>query len=143
MLTRVRKLKETIATWPHVSVRPHMFSAEEFRFDKAEIGHVHAWGAVDIPFTRAIREVLLEEHLAAEHRWVPNSGWTTFQIRSDKDLEHALWHMQLSYLRYALKAEAQPSDLLQKEIKRLHLSPRLASLLEQFVPTRRTATGVS
>jgi hypothetical protein len=140
MLTRVRKLKQTVAAWPHVSVRPHQFSADEFRFDNAEVGHVHAWGTADIPFPRAIRDALLEEHLAEEHRWVPNSGWTTFQIHSDKDLEHALWLMRLSYLRYALKTEVHPSHLLREEVERLHLNPRLASLLAQFVPSR-TKTG--
>ena len=49
---------------------------------------------------RGMREVFRSE----EHRWVPNSGWITFQMRSEKDLSHALWLMRLSYLRYALKS---------------------------------------
>src|ERR1700682_5468815 len=34
---------------------------------------------------------------------VPNSGWTTFHVRDEGDLDHALSLMRLSYLRYALK----------------------------------------
>jgi hypothetical protein len=96
MDSRERKLKEQVAAWPHISTRPHRFGGREFRFGRAEVGHVHFGGTVDIPFTRAIRDVLLEGGLAEKHLWVPDSGWTTFRIRSDKDLEHALWLMRLS-----------------------------------------------
>src|SRR5258707_14991274 len=39
----------------------------------------------------SLRNALLENGLAEEHHWVPNSGWITFQIRSEEDLSHALW----------------------------------------------------
>jgi hypothetical protein len=136
MASRVRTFLQTVSTWPHISVHSHQFEAQEFRFDKAEVGHVHLWGTVDIPFPRAIRDALLEEHLAERHRWVPDSGWITFRIRNDKDLEHALWLMRLSYLRYALKSDSNPLILLEQQIERLHLNPKLATLLAQFVPAR-------
>src|SRR5213080_1043036 len=80
-------------------------------FRKAEVGHIHIGGIVDIPFTRPIHDALLAEGLAEEHRWVPNSGWITFRIRADHDLKHALWLMRLSYLRYALKSATEPRKL--------------------------------
>jgi Protein of unknown function (DUF2891)/Family of unknown function (DUF5519) len=43
----------------------------------------------------------------------PNSGWITFQMRSEKDLSHALWLMRLSYLRYALKISTDPQKLFE------------------------------
>jgi hypothetical protein len=136
MRSHAQKFETEVSAWPHISVHPHRFGGREFRLEKAEVGHVHTWGAVDIPFTRAIRDALLEEALAEEHRWVPNSGWTTFHMRSEKDLEHALWLMRLSYLRYALKAESDPDRLLIQATEDLHLTPRFASLLAQFVPAR-------
>jgi hypothetical protein len=39
---------------------------------------VHECGVVDILFPRSIRDALLAEGLAEEHRWVPNSGWAHF-----------------------------------------------------------------
>jgi hypothetical protein len=54
----------------------------EFRFRSAEIGHVHEGGIVDIPFPRSVRDALLDERLAEEHYWVPNSGWVTYRVRS-------------------------------------------------------------
>ena len=94
---------------------------------------------MDIPFPRPVRNALLAEGLAEEHRWVPNSGWITFHVHSEKDLSHALWLMRLSYLRYALKTVTDPRALLEQESEELHLSPEFRSLLEPFLP--RTARG--
>lgn len=130
----LKQLEDEVSTWSNVSVHPHRFGGKEFRFGKAEIGHVHRGGTVDIPFPRAVRDALLEEGQAEEHRWVPNSGWTTFEVRRQADVAHAVELMRISYLRYALKAASDPHALLKRETRTLHLSPRVASLLEQLAP---------
>jgi len=117
-----------------VSVHPHRFGGREFVVGDAEIGHVHTGGVVDIPFPRAIRDALLDEGRAEEHRWVPNSGWITFRERGEDDFRHALWLLRLSYLRYALKTASDPATMLAQESTHLRLSPRFKSLLEPFLP---------
>lgn len=134
------RLKDEVSSWPGASVHPHRFAALEYRIGKAEVGHVHFWGEVDIPFPRPVHDFLLERELAVEHRWVPNSGWTTFRIRSQKDVEHASWLMRLSWLRYALKSAAQPAHLLATEAERLHFSSALVEILARFIPTRMAAS---
>lgn len=141
MATYLKNLEDEVSTWPSISMHPHRFGGREFRFGKAEVGHVHTGGIVDIPFPRPVRDALLAEGLAEEHRWVPDSGWITFRIRGDGDLKHALWLMRLSYLRYSLKKAIDPRQLLEQESEELHLSPRFKSLLEPFVP--KTANYVS
>ena len=133
-MNRLRNIDEVISKWPNVSTHPHRFGGTEFCFGSAEIGHVHIGGVVDIPFPRPVRDALLARGLVEEHRWVPNSGWTTFHVRSDEDFKSALWLMRLSYLRYALKAVADPRRLLEQESAELGLSPQFKSLLEPFVP---------
>jgi hypothetical protein len=130
----LRRLEDEVSAWPNVSAHPHRFGGREFRFGKAEIGHVHRDGTVDIPFPRAVRDALLEEGQAEEHRWVPNSGWTTFKVRTESDIHDAIGLLRISYLRYALKAASDPHELLKQESKSLHLSPRFISLLEIFAP---------
>jgi hypothetical protein len=78
---------------------------------------------VDIPFTRAVRDALLADGLAEEPGWVLNSGWTTFQVPGEVDLQRALWLMRLSYLRYAFKTASDPSGMLERESEELGLSP--------------------
>ncbi len=123
-----QKLEDEITLWPNVSTHPHRFGGQEFLFGKAEIGHIHVGEIVDIPFTRPIRDALIDEGLAEQHHWVPNSGWITFRIREEKDFAHAVWLMRLSYLRYALKRNPDPLGLLEKESQVLHLSPRFKRL---------------
>jgi len=142
MMRYVKKLEDEVSAWPQMSVHPHRFGGREFRFGSAEVGHVHTGGLVDIPFPRSVRDALLADGLAAEHHWVPNSGWISFQVRSDQDLTHALWLMRLSYLRYALKAAPDPRRLFEQESEALHLNPEFRSLLERFLP-RKTSPAVT
>lgn len=128
------ELERQVLSWPDVSAHPHRFGGLEFRFRAAEIGHVHAGGIVDIPFPRSVHDALLEEGLAEEHHWVPNSGWITYRVRGKNDFGHALWLIRLSYLRYALKTAADPLTLVERESEQLHLSPRLKTLLAAFLP---------
>jgi hypothetical protein len=130
----LRRLEDTVASWPRISVHSHRFGGCEFRFANAEVGHVHEGGIVDIPFPRSVRDALLAEDLAEEHRWVPNSGWITFRVRSDRDIQQAIWLMRLSYFRYALKAAADPREMFTQANRELQLTTRFKSLLEQFVP---------
>lgn len=130
----IKQLEDEVSAWPNVSVHPHRFGGKEFRFGKAEIGHVHRGGTVDIPFPRAVRDALLEEGRAEEHRWVPNSGWATFEVRGEADVARAVELMRISYLRYALKVASDPREFLRQESKALHLSPRYVSLLQRLIP---------
>lgn len=134
MLQARSVLKEEVSSWEGVSVHPHQFAAQEYRYGRAEVGHVHFWGDVDIPFPRSIRDFLLEKKLAEPHRWIPDSGWTTFRIRGDEDVAHAIWLMRLSYLRYALKSAIEAAPLLEFEDQRYSFGPGLVFMLSLFVP---------
>ena len=133
-MIQVQGLIEEVSKWPDVTIHPHRFGGREFRFGKAEIGHVHPGGTLDIPFPRPIRDALLKGGHAEEHRWVPDSGWTTFQIRREGDFAHALELLRLSYLRYAVKTAADPHDFLKQEKEALKLLPEFVVLLEGVVP---------
>jgi hypothetical protein len=138
-IAMIQELKANVAQWPGVSVRGHRFGGTEFCFGKAEIGHTHPGGIVDIPMPRAIHDALLEEGMAEQHRWAPESGWITFRIRDEKGLQHALWLMRLSYLRYALKQSDNPQTFFEQETEALSLSPRFVDLLAKFLPANARA----
>jgi hypothetical protein len=137
-MEHLKRFEQEVSAWGNISVHPHRFGGREFRFGSAEVsaevGHVHTGGVVDIPFPRSVRDALLAEGLAVEHRWVPNSGWTTFQVRTEADFRHAVWLLRLSYLRYAMKTAANPRELLEQQSDELRLRPRFRSLLEPFLP---------
>ena len=130
---QVKELEKEVTSWQGVTAHSHRFAGREFRFGDAEIGHVHVGGVVDIPFTRAIRDALLAAGLAEEHRWVPDSGWTTFRVRREDQLQHAIWLMHLSYARYAIKKSAAPRKTFEEESLGLGLQEPFLSLLRKFV----------
>src|SRR6516225_8814787 len=138
-MKHVERREREISSWPGVSTHSHRFGGREFRFKAAEIGHVHTDGTVDIPFPRSVRDALLAEGLAQEHRWVPHSGWITFQIRGEEDFKHAVWLMRLSDLRYALKTASDPRQYLDEQSEELQLSPQLKSLFQLFLPRSAAA----
>jgi len=131
----LKSLEEEVSGWPLISVRAQRFGGREFRLGSAELGHMHHHGMVDIPFPRPLRNALLAEGLAEKHHWIPDSGWITFQVRTERDLKHAVWLMRLSYLRYALKTASDPRELLNRQREELHLSAKFSALLEPFLPT--------
>lgn len=128
-----------VMSWVGVTSHPHRFGGREYRFGSAEVGHMHAGGTLDIPFPRPIRDMLLVDGLAEQHRWVPNSGWATFQLRRERDLEHAIWLMRLSYLRYALKKASDPQSTLERHATEMRLTPRYRALIEEFLPKSQAA----
>jgi hypothetical protein len=99
-----------VSIWDGVSVEPHRFGGREFKLDNIEIGHIHNGGLVDIPFTRAIREQLVAENLAEPHHILPESGWISFYMRRDGDLEKALWLLKLSYLQKRINRSRKLPD---------------------------------
>lgn len=129
-----KELEREVASWPSVTVHSHRFGGREFLFGKAQVGHVH-WGrTIDIPFSRAIRDALITDGLAREHRWVPNSGWVTFHLRTTPDLHHALWLIRLSYLRYASRAAGDPYSFLEREAHAMKLNSTYECLLRKSIP---------
>lgn len=95
-------LVEQVSAWPDVSTSEHRFSGVEFRLGAREIGHAHAYGAIDIPFTVKIRDALIRSERAERHHWLPNSGWTT--VRAEHGIDNALKLLRLSYLRIQRKS---------------------------------------
>jgi len=136
MIEYLKMLEGQTCTLPGVSAHPHRFGGRVFRLGRSEVGHVHNDGAVEIPLTPSFRDELLAEGLAEKHRTSPESGWITFHVRSEKDVDHAAWLLRLSYLRFALKAVPDPGKRFEQESARLRLSPRIKAVLERFVPER-------
>jgi hypothetical protein len=94
----VEKLIDDVGSWIGVTVGEHRFGGTEWRVGPREIGHVHAWGMLDIAYLRALRDVLIEENQTGVHHLLDQSGWTTFYIQHPDDLDHARWLVRLSYL---------------------------------------------
>jgi len=96
-------------------------------------------GVVDVLFTRAIRDQLLREHLAEQHRYQPNSGWVTWRLKTGRDFDRARWLLRLSYLRRLSRptqneVAGAAFRRVKAEVSGLKLSDELRALVEHDVP---------
>jgi hypothetical protein len=132
MRESIEHIKQTVTGWPGIIANPHRFGGLEFNLGTVEIGHIHANGMVDIPFNTKIRTLLLAENRAEPHHLLPETGWITFYIHSESDVEEALWLFRLSYLFYATRSSnrAAIGDTLDvpAALEALHLSHDLQTV---------------
>lgn len=99
----MKALVDEVSGWPRVTSHAHRFGGTEFRVGGREIGHVHWFGIVDIPFTVRVRDALIAAGRAEQHHWLPDSGWTTVRV-SRHGRENAQELLRLSYLRIRMKS---------------------------------------
>jgi hypothetical protein len=93
------RIEREVASWDGVTVHPHRFGGVEFRLGKRELGHLHGDRLADLPFRRALRDMLVETGRAEPHHVLPDSGWVSKPIRSDEDAAEAVELFRLSYER--------------------------------------------
>lgn len=137
----VERLVDDVGSWPGVTVGEHRFGGTEWRVGPREIGHIHAWGMLDIAYLRALRDALVEEDETGSHHLLDESGWTTFYIQHPDDYDHARWLLRLSYLYHvsvlkktAAGAEEFAAIDVTSELADLDLSDAVRSAFERRRP---------
>jgi hypothetical protein len=54
MMNFLKQFEVEVSAWLNISAHPHRFGGRKFLFGSAEVGHIHAGGIVDIPFSRSV-----------------------------------------------------------------------------------------
>lgn len=88
-----------VMSWPGVTSHPHRFGGVEFRVGRRQLGHLHGDQIADIPLPRALRDELVAEGRVRIHRWRPDSGWVTVDIRTDAGKAEAVRLLRIGYER--------------------------------------------
>ncbi len=91
------QINAAVLGWPAVTGHPHRFGGTEYLLGKREIGHVHGNYLVDIPFPTKVRDELVAAGRAEPHHVLPDSGWISFYIRQEADVQKAIDLLRLSY----------------------------------------------
>ena len=97
-----KQIIDTLLTWEGIETHPHRFGGTEFRMGKREIGHIHGDSLVDIPFPKKVRNEIVVAGEASPHHILPETGWVSFYLREDGDVEKAIMLLNRSY-KIALK----------------------------------------
>jgi hypothetical protein len=91
------RITETITSWQNVSVQTHRFGGVEYIIGKREIGHIHGDSLVDIPFPKKVRDEIVAAGRAKPHHILPETGWVSFYIQQEDDVEKAIVLLRESY----------------------------------------------
>ena len=93
------RIEREVRSWPGVEERPHRFDGIEFRVNGHEIGHLHGGRWADLPFPVRVRKELVAAGKAQLHHVLPQTGWVSYPIRGEEDVEGALEPFRLNYER--------------------------------------------
>lgn len=83
-------IRAALARWPGVTEAPHRFGGVEFLLGTRELGHLHGDRLLDIPFPKRVRDELIGAGLVQPHHVLPQSGWVSFWIETEADVEPAI-----------------------------------------------------
>lgn len=101
--TRTSKLKEvwgvvrTLRSWPDVSIRPDS-AGLCFAIKDLSVGHLRWDGQLDLPFGAEVLAGIVPQGTVIRDPDLPQLDWVVFQIRTDEDVQLAVWLLRLSYL---------------------------------------------
>ena len=97
-----KQIRDTLLHWEGMESHPHRFGGTEFRIGRREIGHIHGDSLVDIPFPKKVRDEIVAAGEAEPHHILPETGWVSFYIREEKDIQKAIDLLRRSH-QVALK----------------------------------------
>lgn len=104
------RIEREVAGWPGVEERPHRFGGVEFRVNGHEIGHLHGDRLADLPFPVRMRKELVGAGKAQAHHVMPQTGWVSYRIRGDGDVEGAVELFRLNYERLTARNPVEPGS---------------------------------
>ena len=90
-------ITKAVTGWTGVTVQVHRFGGVEYVIGRREIGHIHGDQLVDIPFPKKVRDEIVAAGRAQPHHILPETGWVSFYLRDDNDVEKAITLLHESY----------------------------------------------
>jgi len=97
VLNAQKTITATLTSWEGVSTAPHRFGGVEYRLGTRELGHIHGDQLVDIPFPKKIRDEIVKAGLAEPHHILPETGWISFYLREEEDVQKVIALLRRSY----------------------------------------------
>jgi hypothetical protein len=89
-LRAIGVIEEQVGRWPGMRVGLHRFGGIGFYHHARESSHIHGNGLLDCFVGRDERVALVSEGRAQPHHIFPSSGWVSFWINDEIDIQPAL-----------------------------------------------------
>ena len=95
-LRAIESLEKRAMELFRAKLRVHRFGGVGFVVGGAELGHVHGNGLFDAFVGRAHRDAAIADGLALPHHVFPRSGWVSFWIEKESDVDRAVELLRLA-----------------------------------------------
>jgi hypothetical protein len=105
------RIQQEVGSWPDVRVDVYGGGMVFFHVGRREIGHLHGDRLADLPVPVRIREQLVAAGKASLHYLHPRTGWISYYIKSDQDIEPVVELFRLNYNRPWLQRQEQGPTL--------------------------------
>lgn len=129
-MSHSQQIIQAVSAWEGITVHPHRFGGTQFNLGKVEIGHIHGSHMADIPFTVPLRAALVSAGETDPHHLLPQTGWTSFYLRQEKDAAQVVKLLRLSYLQKRLsRAKGAERTQLEDALTALDVDERVKALL--------------
>jgi hypothetical protein len=92
-----KTISDTVRNWVGITEAPHRFGGKAYRVGKREVGHIHGDRLVDIPFSKKVRDQLVEDGEAEPHHVLPGTGWVSVLLECQGDIDRAIRLLRRSY----------------------------------------------
>jgi hypothetical protein len=101
-----KTITQTVTSWEGTSTAPHRFPGTvrqdrcggiEYRLGTRELGHIRGGHLLDIPFPKRVRDEIVNAGLAEPHHILPDTGWVSFYLRAEEDVQKAIALLRRSY----------------------------------------------
>ena len=93
------RISREVSSWPGVTAESHRGGMIFFHVGRREIGHLHGERLADLPFPVRIREKLVAEGKADLHYLHPRTGWVSYYVRGEADIDRIVELFRLNYGR--------------------------------------------
>jgi Family of unknown function (DUF5519) len=113
-MTSIREtIEREVTGWPGVEEKAHRFDGIEFRVNGHEIGRLRGGRWADLPFPVRVCKELVAAGKAQLHHVLPQTGWVSYPIRGEEEVEGALELFRLNYGRLTARKRGSygPDDL--------------------------------
>jgi hypothetical protein len=97
--TIAAQIQQQVGSWPDVRVDVYSGGMIFFHVGSREIGHLHGDRLADLPVPVRIREQLVAAGKASVHYLHPRTGWISYYIKGEQDIEPVVDLFRLNYER--------------------------------------------
>lgn len=92
------EIADQVTAWEGVATTERADGRTVFTYASTEFGHIDDDGSLDLPLSRRLRTALVAADRAEHHPVYTETGWTTFDIRGESDVEAAVKLCRLAYV---------------------------------------------